>query len=201
MELDHLVVTCADLEEGADWVEAHLGVRPGPGGRHDLMGTHNRLLSLGPDCYLEVIAPDPDAPPPGRARWFGLDAPGAPALTHWAVRVADLDAALAIAPEGAGRAAALSRGELSWRMGVTSAPPLGGAFPMLLRWDGRGAAETLPDAGCRLTSLTARHPHPQRLCAALSVADPRFGIERGPIALLAGVATPRGTRALGDPPR
>ena len=31
------------------------------GGRHPHMGTHNRLLSLGPDLYLEVIAVDPDA--------------------------------------------------------------------------------------------------------------------------------------------
>jgi hypothetical protein len=37
------------------------------------MGTHNRLLKLGEGFYLELIAIDPQAPPPGRPRWFGLD--------------------------------------------------------------------------------------------------------------------------------
>ncbi|MFM7460122.1 MAG: VOC family protein, partial [Burkholderiales bacterium] len=61
--LDHLVVGCADLARGAAWLERFLGVTLGPVGQHALMGTHNRLLSLGPDCYLELIAIDPAAPP------------------------------------------------------------------------------------------------------------------------------------------
>jgi Glyoxalase-like domain len=43
------------------------------------MGTHNRVIAISsesfPDCYVEVIAIDPDAPAPGRRRWFGLDHP------------------------------------------------------------------------------------------------------------------------------
>ena len=196
MRIDHLVVTCALLEEGAAWVEDRLGVAPGPGGRHDLMGTHNRLLSLGPDCYLEVIAPDPDAPPPGRPRWFGLDAPGAPALTHWAARVGDLDAALAVAPGGAGEATELARGDLRWRMGVTAAPPMDGAFPMLLEWIGRGAAGRLPDAGCRLAGLTIRHPEAARLRGLLPLEDPRLEIGQGPAGIAARIDVPAGARAL-----
>ena len=42
-------------------------------------GTHNRVMAISsegiPDCYLEVIAIDPEAPEPGRPRWFGLDNP------------------------------------------------------------------------------------------------------------------------------
>ena len=197
MRIDHLVVTCAVLEEGADWLAGRLGVAPGPGGRHAYMGTHNRLLSLGPDCYLEVIAPDPDAPDPGRPRWFGLDAAGAPALTHWAARVADVDAALAAAPEGAGTATELSRGDLAWRMGVTDAPPMDGAFPMLLQWHGEGAAARLPDAGCRLRALALRHPRSDRLRAALPIDDPRLEIGQGPPGIAATIATPEGACVLG----
>ena len=197
MRIDHLVVTCADLGAGADWVAGRLGVVPGPGGRHDLMGTHNRLLSLGPDCYLEVIAPDPGAPPPGRPRWFGLDRAGAPALTHWAARVDDLDAALAAAPEGAGEATDLARGDLSWRMGVTAAPPMDGAFPMLLQWLGACAQDRLPESGCRLLSLTLRHPEPDRLRAALPLDDARLRIEAGEAGVAAELGTPGGPRALG----
>ncbi|MBC7940386.1 MAG: VOC family protein, partial [Chitinophagaceae bacterium] len=75
--VDHLVVAATSLDQGVAWCEATLGVTPGPGGKHALMGTHNRLLKIStetfPNCFLEIIAIDPDAPPPGRARWFGLD--------------------------------------------------------------------------------------------------------------------------------
>lgn len=38
-------------------------------------GTHNRCLGMEDGIYLEVIAVDPEAPPPSRPRWFGLDDP------------------------------------------------------------------------------------------------------------------------------
>ena len=74
--IDHLVVAAATLEQGADWCEKTLGVTPAPGGKHAGVGTHNRLLSIAGDgfaqAYLEIIALDPDAPPPQRPTWFGL---------------------------------------------------------------------------------------------------------------------------------
>ena len=64
-QIDHLVVLASSLDEGAQWCEAVLGVTPGPGGEHALMGTHNRLLSLAspayPQAYLELIAINPGA--------------------------------------------------------------------------------------------------------------------------------------------
>src|SRR5215218_4849383 len=119
--LDHLVVTAPTLEAGAAWVEAALGARPGPGGVHERMGTHNLVLSLGPAAYLEVIAINPAAPPPGRPRWFGLDElePDAPPrLAAWVCRTTDLDA-LKDLP---GPIETMTRGPLTWRITV---PPDG----------------------------------------------------------------------------
>ena len=44
--VDHLVVAAATLADGVAWCERTLGVTPGPGGRHPLFGTHNRLLKI-----------------------------------------------------------------------------------------------------------------------------------------------------------
>ena len=44
---DHLVVLAPSLASGVAWAEVTLGVTPGPGGEHPLMGTHHRLLRLG----------------------------------------------------------------------------------------------------------------------------------------------------------
>src|SRR4051812_23817798 len=75
LALDHLVLAAADLAQGVSFVADRLGVRAPAGGRHAVMGTHNALVRLGRDVYLEIIAIDPEAPAPARARWFGLDEP------------------------------------------------------------------------------------------------------------------------------
>ncbi len=134
--LDHLVIAARTLEEGVAWCEATLGVSPAAGGRHALMGTHNRVFAVAtetfPRAYFELIAIDPDATPPGRTRWFDLDdavlqatLERGPQLVAWVARVGDLDAALqALAALGidAGRKLQASRmtpqGELRWRIAV-----------------------------------------------------------------------------------
>ena len=72
--VDHLVVAAASLEEGVAWCEATLGVVPGPGGEHPLMGTHNRLLRIAtvdyPRAYFEIIAIQPGRAPQRARRWF-----------------------------------------------------------------------------------------------------------------------------------
>lgn len=153
-ELDHLVVAAQTLEQGVAWCEATLGATPAPGGTHALMGTHNRLLSIaGPrfeQAYLEIIAIDPEAAPPGHARWFGLDDPSlqqalrqGPRLVHFVARVPDLAAActawaaLDLQP---GTATAASRDtprrRLAWQITVRQdgRPQQHGALPTLIQW-------------------------------------------------------------------
>lgn len=197
MELDHLAVTCADLDEGAAWVEARLGVPLEAGGRHERFGTWNRLLSLGPGLYLEVIAPDPAAPVPGRPRWFELDAAGEPALGNWIVRTNDLGQA----PPEAGEGLVLARGDLSWTVLVPpdGGLPWGGGYPTLIRWsEGGHPADRLPDRGVRLLSLEVGHPRAPRLRELLApLADRRVRIVAADAPTLrARLGTPRGEAAL-----
>ena len=120
--LDHIAVAATDLAAGAQAVEAKLGLTLQPGGQHPHMGTHNRLMSLGPD-YLEVIAIDPEGATPAQPRWFDLDRfTGAPRATTWICRCDDLEAALAHAPPGTGRPWDLARADLRWSLSDLTLP-------------------------------------------------------------------------------
>jgi Glyoxalase-like domain len=52
--IDHLVIAVADPDDAAAQLEAELGLEATGGGRHDGLGTFNRLVWLG-DTYLELI--------------------------------------------------------------------------------------------------------------------------------------------------
>lgn len=206
--LDHIVVAAPSLAAGADYVRAALGVEPQAGGEHPRMGTHNCLLHLGGQSYLEVIAVNPEAPAPGRPRWFQLDDPRLapePRLIAWVVRTSDIQAAVAAAPIPLGTVEAMTRGQLEW---LISVPPDGrlyleGIAPVLIQWPaGVHPTRTLEDRGCRLLELQGFHPAPgplERLLAAIgfegrfSVAPPPPG--RAP-SLIARIRTPSGPREL-----
>ncbi len=147
LKLDHLALSAMTLADGVAHVRDTLGVELAQGGEHAAMGTHNRLLSLGPTVYLEVIAINPAAPYPGRPRWFDLDNfSGPPRLTNWVAQTDDLDRALALAPTGCGAPMALERGDLRWRMAVpeNGKLPFDGAFPGADRMAGRRASRRAP---------------------------------------------------------
>ena len=71
--LDHIVVAAESLQQGVDYLRATLGVELPKGGFHQTMATHNHLMQLGDDAYLELIAIDPDTAAPAHPRWFALD--------------------------------------------------------------------------------------------------------------------------------
>ena len=157
MRFDHLVVAAETLETGVDHVERCVGVTATRGGAHEFMGTHNALISLGPDAYLEIIAIDPDARAPGHARWFALDAfRGPPRLTNWVCRSDDLSMELRRAPPEMGPITDASRGRLHWQMAVPEGGqyPHDGGFPGMIGWmSGGHPAKRLPDYGLRLDML------------------------------------------------
>lgn len=200
--LDHLAIAAETLDAGAAALEEALGMALQPGGRHARMGTHNRLLSLGPDEYLEVIAIDPDARAPDHPRWFDLDRfTGRPRPQTWIARCDDLASTLAQAPVGAGRPLDFARDDLRWRMAVPEDGrlPFDNLFPALIAWQGgRHAAARLPDTGARLEALSLRHPEGDALRAALGALldDARLSVSTGPVALSAVIRTPHGLRVL-----
>lgn len=212
MQLDHLVVAARSLDEGAAWCREALGVEPGPGGKHALMGTHNRLLLVAstgfPAAYLEIIAIDRDALPPRRARWFGLDGldlRDGPRLIHWVARTAALEStltALRAAGHDAGRVLAASRetpqGLLEWRIAVRDDGALSaeGALPTLIEWGEPHPTASMNASGVTLRSIALRGLSDDVVQA---LALPREWLDGGAAsaaALTASLETPRGRVSL-----
>ncbi len=157
-QVDHLVVVAASLEQGVHWCEATLGIAPGPGGEHPLMGTHNRLFSVAspafPRAYFEIIAIQPGVPPmraTGKHRWFDMDDPllqarvasEGPQLVHFVASVPGVVSAVkALAAQGLDRGAVVpasrqtASGLLSWRITVRDDGQrlFYGTLPTLIQW-------------------------------------------------------------------
>ena len=94
--IDHLVFAVPDPDAAADDVVRDLGLEATGGGRHEALGTHNRLVWLG-DAYLELIGVFDRAL--AERSWIGmptmraLDAGGG--LATWAIASDELDRDLA----------------------------------------------------------------------------------------------------------
>ena len=215
--LDHLVVMASTLAQGVAWCEATLGVTPGPGGEHPLMGTHNRLLRLatpdGHPAYLEIIAINPVATPSmntGARRWFDMDDPAlrahiaqhGPRLTHWVARVPTIHAAVAqLATLGVDRGAVLeasrmtAQGLLQWQ--ITVRPDgqrlFDGCLPTLIQWGSVHPTDAMPDCGVALQGLRVQHPQADTLRQGLrAVGLPTIPVTNGPALLSATLQTPKG---------
>ena len=215
-ELDHIVIACANLNDGIDWVEQRLGARPLAGGQHLAMGTHNALLKLGARSYLEVIAIDPDAIAPSRPRWFSLDEPemqtllaAGPRLITWAVRCESLANACARVPD-LGEIVSMNRGEFRWNIAVPETGSLawGGVLPTAIQWmeteDGSAhhPCDVLEDSRCELLRLQLSHPAAvlgtngiMGMFRALKIMGP-VDLAPGPKVLVATIRTPLGDVAL-----
>jgi Glyoxalase-like domain len=92
MRIDHVIYATADLDAAAARVEAAIGVAARGGGRHDRIGTHNRIVPLG-GGYLELLAVADAAEAAGSALGSAIQARIADhgdGLFAWAVAVDDV---------------------------------------------------------------------------------------------------------------
>lgn len=213
IELDHLVVAAGSLHEGARWLQAMVGVAPDPGGSHAGFGTHNALLRLGSDVYLELLALDPEQPSPPRPPLFGLGERATrellargPRLLHWVVRTRHLPAAVkrlakaaGVLPAAMGTATTMRRGDLSWSLAVEaggSRPP--GGLPSVIDWGGAiHPCSRLADHGVRLERLEIVAPTSTLSALSELGRDARIALTPGAEAgLTARIATPSGPATL-----
>lgn len=200
---DHLVIGALDLEQGGAWALETLKRQPPAGGRHPSMGTHNLLARLGQgrkdeSGYLEIIAVDPAAPAPPRARWYGLDDPGVrarlaerPRPIAWVLSTPDLDeTAMRAADAGwhVGAILSASRGDLSWRIAVPrDGLPVMGVLPALIEWpaamDHKPPLAQMAEINLALRELRLYAEDPTRIRSLLDVVDGAGAVARAGVHL------------------
>jgi hypothetical protein len=213
--IDHLVIGAADLSQGIAYVKENLGVDMPFGGVHEKMGTHNHLMRLGGEVFLEVLAINPSIAAPSHPRWYGLDDPfvrrrieSQPALLTWVVNTDNIEKLLQRSGFSFGSPELLRRGGLNWYFGVPDDGRLlaGGMLPYLIEWrTATHPSNRMADAGCRFLKLEIYHPYPSWLRSTLKSIDAAdlatvhsLPENRSPY-LVAYMATPVGTKSLRSP--
>lgn len=202
--IDHFTIGTGELSAGQAALERSLGVSLPLGSKHTAMSTHNCVCQAGNDSFLELIAIDPDAPDPGRVRWFSLDDAATqariaerPRPLCWVVNTPDLDAVVASSPVDLGEVVFFERGTRTWRLTVPrdGSLPEAGLIPAFIEWSpGPHPSTGQPDLGITLDTLRLRHPEPDQLAAVLQAlgVDHLVRIETGPRGLAFDLNTPGG---------
>jgi hypothetical protein len=200
-QVDHLIYATANLERGIAEIEALLGVRPMPGGKHPAWGTRNALVALGPSSYLEIIAPDPDHVPSSGVYPFGLGTLQRSRLVGWAAKGTQLEKLRESAARHGvelGNVLAGSRqlpggALLTWQITDLHRVVADGVVPFFIDWgESLHPAKGAPP-GATLADLRAEHPDAGRVRGSLGALELNFPVAVGPTpALLAQVDCPRG---------
>ena len=203
--IDHFAIGTSDLPSGQAALEAMLGVTVPNGSRHDAMSTHNCVCQSGSESFLELIAIDPQAPDPGRVRWFTLDDPAThvriaerPRALCWVVNTSGLDAVVAASPVDLGEIVFFQRGERSWRLTVPKdgSLPAGGCIPAFIEWSpGPHPSTGQQDLGVILERVRLTHPDPDGLMATLKAlgVDHLADVYAGDCGLAFDISSPNGT--------
>ena len=162
---DHMILGVDDLDRGIAFMEERTGVRAAFGGVHPGRGTRNALLALGGQCYLEIIAPDPEQ---NLRSWFPqLPEMHEPRLLGWAVHTDDIaalaknvrDAGFPIQGPAEGARTRPDGRVLHWKS-FRLEDDRGGLLPFFIEWS-RDTVHPSVDAptGCRLDLFFPVSPH------------------------------------------
>jgi len=171
--MDHIVIGAANLISGTKILETKLSTKFSPGGEHQIMGTHNKLLKLQSDIYLEVIANNPNVDKPSRQRWFSLDDTRTkekiklfPKVLCWVLEVDDIENTVKKCGYNPGEILQLSRDDLTWKVTIPFDGKLleNGVLPVLIEWPSdQHPSKKLNNSNVSLNKLSLFHPEPNKI--------------------------------------
>ena len=198
LRVDHLVYgVTGSLAAAMASFQLRTGVAPVRGGRHEGLGTHNALVSLGDGAYFEIICRDAEQPSPPRL-WMGMeslsDERSAVMLTWATDRAGEMaEAVCAARAQGydPGDVEAFERSKpdgstLRWRLAYRHFTRLqqgagSGIVPFLIEWKSESPAATAP-GGIELVGLRAEAKDlaaVERSLRSLGIAPADLQLQRG----------------------
>lgn len=198
-QIDHLLYGTKDLNQGIAYIFQLTGVKPVIGGSHPGLGTHNALMGLGNDIYLEIIAPDPKQEV--ERIWMDLDQLERPKLFRWAATTGDaqqvrnqgLSADIDIGNVRSGSRYKSDGNLLEWTLSDPNVNLGDGLIPFFIDWGVKGNPTPELPAGCTLKSLKATHPKPQQISKTLTALGLNLDLQPGSeVQLIAELLTPNG---------
>ena len=199
--VDHLVYATPDLNRGVEEIEKLVGVRATAGGQHPGLGTRNALIALGPATYLEIIAPDPEQPPPKNPRPFGLDGLKESRLVAWFINSNDLERVRGEALRKGVHLGEVRSGnrrrpdgvQLLWQFTDPSVVVADGIIPLYINWGESPHPAQNAATGATLVSLRAQHPDMRRVREMVRHLGVDLPVSQGQSpALIAIIEGPRG---------
>jgi Glyoxalase-like domain len=210
-EIDHIIWACADLEQGSRQFETLTGVRPRFGGVHADGATQNALVALGPECYLEILAPV-GPPTVDDGAWVRtLHTAVEPRVLTYCLRSGSSLRDLAGIAAGLGwhNAIVANNGRttpagvaLRWQWLAPTAESFGWAFPFFIDWldsvhPARSLSAETPDRTIQLQRFAVGHPDAIGLAQTLGsfgATVPTYTAKEGGFRL--DLLTPRGIVSL-----
>lgn len=181
--VDHVMLGISDLDRGIRELESVTGVRAVYGGEHPDRGTHNALVSLGSETYIEIIAPRPGVA-------VSADLADLVKLEHltpvgWAVGASPEQlerSGVKTTPPRAGSRRQPSGNVLHWET-FGLAQPLDNA-PFFIRWrdPAQHPAKTSP-GGCSLGGIEFDDPKADELTRVIRALGLEFPVASGTAAM------------------
>lgn len=198
-QIDHLLFGTGNLQEGISYIHELTGVKPVIGGSHPGLGTHNALMGLSNNVYLEIIAPDPEQS--ADRVWMDLDKLDAPRLFRWAATSRDVHAVKRLAQTTGidiGEVKSGSRYKpdgtlLEWTLSDPNTNLGDGLIPFFIDWGKKGNPTPQLPGGCILKSFKAQHPNSPQLIKTLKSLNLDLLVSAGPQPIFkAEILTPKG---------
>lgn len=211
MLLDHIVVGASSLSAGLAQCETLSGIDIPLGGQHEMMATHNALMSFGDRSYFELIAVDPSQQAPRRPTWFSFNreatqerlAQGIAPLT-WVVATDNIERIVKESPIPLGEIVTMQRGDLQWKLTIRpdGALPEYGMVPSFIQWpNGVHPTQKMQDKGVRLQKISLTHPESEPFAVILKELGVREMVElhHGPHRIRFEMSTPTGEWIIDGP--
>lgn len=207
-KIDHFAIGADTLAQGVAAMKDALGVEVPQGSKHGAMSTHNCVMQAGNESFFELIAIDPEAPDPGRTRWFTLDDSATqdrlkarPRALCWVVNTNDLDAVIAASPVDLGEIVNFQRGDRTWRLTVPKNGhlPENGLLPAFIEWSpGPHPSTGQQNLGVTLSKVQVQTPDSERMKEMFEKLQISHlaEISEGPAALSFVLESPNGTVTL-----